>query len=59
VFNTTEGSKSISDSKVLRRTTLEQRVPYYTTIAAAKVVARAISKVESGSLDVRPLQSYI
>lgn len=58
VFNTTEGSKSISDSKELRRTTLEQRVPYYTTIAAARVAARAISEVESGSLDVRPLQSY-
>jgi carbamoyl-phosphate synthase large subunit len=58
VLNTTEGSKSLADSMTIRRTALEQRIPYYTTIAAAKVAARAICAQEAGPLEVRPLQSY-
>ncbi len=58
VINTTEGVKSLADSMTLRRTALEQRIPYYTTLAAAKAAVRAISQVESGALDVHPLQSY-
>jgi carbamoyl-phosphate synthase large subunit len=58
VFNTTEGTQSLEDSRAIRRTALEQRIPYYTTLAAAKVAARAICEVEAGPLDVRPLQSY-
>src|SRR5690606_10623397 len=33
VFNTTDGQKAVSDSKSLRRATLMQKVPYYTTMA--------------------------
>ncbi len=32
VFNTTDGQKAVSDSKSLRRATLMQKVPYYTTL---------------------------
>ncbi|MER2533544.1 MAG: carbamoyl-phosphate synthase large subunit [Rhizobiaceae bacterium] len=58
VFNTTDGQKAMSDSKSLRRATLMQKVPYYTTMAGAAAVAEAIAALKAGSLEVRPLQSY-
>ena len=58
VINTTDGSKSISDSKSLRRATLMQKVPYYTTMSGALAAAEAIKALKAGSLEVRTLQSY-
>ena len=58
VFNTTDGQKAVSDSKSLRRATLMQKVPYYTTLSGAAAVAEAIAALKAGSLEVRPLQSY-
>lgn len=58
VFNTTDSAKAISDSKSLRRATLMQKVPYYTTLSGADAVAEAIAALKAGSLEVRPLQDY-
>ena len=58
VFNTTDGQKAVSDSKSLRRATLMQKVPYYTTLSGAAAVAEAIAALKAGSLEVRPLQEY-
>ncbi len=58
VFNTTDGQQALSDSKSLRRATLMQKVPYYTTISGANSVAEAIAALKAGSLEVRPLQGY-
>ncbi|QPC88371.1 carbamoyl-phosphate synthase large subunit [Mesorhizobium sp. NBSH29] len=58
VFNTTDGQKALSDSKSLRRATLMQKVPYYTTLSGAGAVAEAIAALKAGSLEVRPLQEY-
>ena len=58
VFNTTEGASSISDSYSLRRTTLTLKIPYYTTVAGARASIAAIKAVQSGGLEVAPLQSY-
>jgi carbamoyl-phosphate synthase large subunit len=58
VINTTDGNKAISDSKSLRRATLMQKVPYYTTMAGAEAAAHAIKALKAGNLEVRPLQSY-
>ncbi|MDI7860924.1 carbamoyl-phosphate synthase large subunit [Rhizobiaceae bacterium n13] len=58
VFNTTNGNKAISDSKSLRRATLMQKVPYYTTMAGAQAAAEAIRALKAGNLEVRPLQDY-
>jgi carbamoyl-phosphate synthase large subunit len=58
VFNTTDGQKAMSDSKSLRRATLMQKVPYYTTLAGATAVSEAIAALKAGSLEVRPLQDY-
>jgi carbamoyl-phosphate synthase large subunit len=58
VFNTTEGAKAIKDSFSLRRTTLINGIPYYTTVAGARAAVQAIEALKHGSLDVAPLQSY-
>jgi carbamoyl-phosphate synthase large subunit len=58
VFNTTDGKTAVSDSKSLRRATLMQKVPYYTTLSGAAAVAEAIAALRAGSLEVRPLQEY-
>ncbi len=58
VINTTDGSKSVSDSKSLRRAALMQKVPYYTTMSGALAAAEAIKGLKAGSLEVRTLQSY-
>ena len=58
VFNTTDGAQAIVDSRSLRRTALLHKVPYYTTIAGAVAVSLGIEAYRSGTLEVRPLQSY-
>jgi len=58
VFNTTEGATALTDSLSIRRTALTLKVPYYTTIAGAAAVTQAIAALQSGSLEVAPLQSY-
>ncbi len=58
VINTTDSNKAISDSKSIRRATLMQKVPYYTTMAGAEAAAIAIQALKAGNLEVRPLQSY-
>ncbi len=54
VINTTDGNKAISDSKSLRRATLMQKVPYYTTMSGALAAAEAIQALKAGSLEVQP-----
>ena len=58
VFNTTEGVSSISDSYSLRRSALTLKIPYYTTVAGARASIASIKAVQSGGLEVAPLQSY-
>ena len=58
VFNTTEGSKALSDSKDIRRSALLHHVPYYTTLAGAVAVTRAIKALKSDTLQVAPLQGF-
>jgi len=58
VFNTTDGAQAIVDSRSLRRAALLHKVPYYTTIAGAVAVSLGIEAYRSGTLEVRPLQSY-
>ncbi|WP_072377780.1 carbamoyl-phosphate synthase large subunit [Hyphomicrobium sp. NDB2Meth4] len=59
VFNTTAGAKALSDSKDIRRTALLHHIPYYTTIAGAMAVTRAIRALKAGTLSVAPLQSFV
>ena len=59
VFNTTEGSKALADSKDIRRTALLHHIPYYTTLAGAVAVTQAIRALQKGTLRVAPLQSFV
>jgi len=59
IFNTTEGSQSITDSYQLRRTALTHNIPYYTTTRGAISAMEAIKVLKSSSLEVKPLQSYV
>jgi carbamoyl-phosphate synthase large subunit len=58
VVNTTVGAAAIRDSFSLRRSALQRDVPYFTTMAAAKAAALAISALRRGRLDVRALQDF-
>ncbi len=58
VVNTTSSPQSIEDSFSLRRTALETRTPYVTTIAGAIAAAEASAERSKGSLEVRTLQEY-
>ncbi len=54
IVNTTEGRKAIADSSTIRRTALQHKVPYTTTLAAARAVCMAL---EFGNeITVRRLQ---
>ena len=59
VFNTTEGAKAVADSKDIRRTALLHHIPYYTTLAGAVAVTRAIKAMKADILKVAPLQAYV
>ena len=50
--------KSLRDSFSIRRTALEQKIPYFTTIAGAQAAAEAIAVLRQGPLAVKPLQEY-
>ncbi len=58
VFNTTEGSQALADSRSLRRAALLHKVPYYTTLAGALAAAQGIKAYKGGDLEVRALQDY-
>ena len=58
VFNTTDGAQALSDSASIRKTALQMKIPYSTTMAGAAAVTLAIHSLKSGSLEVAPLQSY-
>ena len=58
VINTTEGQKSISDSRDIRRTALMGKIPYYTTVPGAIAAVEGIIGLRNGQLTVRPLQDY-
>ncbi len=58
VFNTTEGWQSLKDSASIRRSSLAQKVPYFTTASASVAAAHAIAALSGHPLDVCPLQSY-
>jgi carbamoyl-phosphate synthase large subunit len=46
------------DSFSIRRTALEMRLPYFTTVAAAEAAAQAIAALRTSSPGVRALQDY-
>ena len=57
VINTTSGKQSLKDSFSLRRTALTQKVPYFTTAAAARATVESIKALDQGDYEVESLQS--
>ena len=57
VFNTTSGKQALQDSKSLRRTALNEKIPYFTTASAAKATVEAIKALAEGDYEVESLQS--
>jgi len=57
VINTTKTQNSIRDSYSIRRTSLMNNIPYYTTMAGAKIAVDAIVILKKNNLTVRSLQS--
>ena len=58
VFNTTEGSKALADSRSLRQAALLNKVPYYTTLSGSVAAAQGIAAYANDVVEVRSLQSY-
>ena len=54
IVNTTEGSQAIADSYPIRRTALQYRVPYFTTVAGARALVEAMRA--PGVPEVRSMQ---
>jgi carbamoyl-phosphate synthase large subunit len=58
VFNTTEGTTALADSRSLRSAALLHKVPYYTTLSGAVAAAQGIKAYLEGELEVHALQGY-
>jgi len=56
VINTTEGTKSVSDSYSLRRSALVNKIPYCTTLAAANACIQAIDSLKNNEIKVKAIQ---
>jgi carbamoyl-phosphate synthase large subunit len=58
VINTVHGADSQKDSYSIRRTTLTQGIPYFTTMSAAKAAVRGIEALKAKPLQVVSIQEY-
>jgi carbamoyl-phosphate synthase large subunit len=58
VVNTPSGKLSQYDDSYIRKTTIKYKVPYITTLAAAKAAARGIGEYQKGRSKVKSLQEY-
>ena len=56
VMNTTEGALAVEDSREIRSVALYDRIPYFTTAAAAHAAAQAMQARREGPVQVMPLQ---
>ena len=56
LINTTEGTQTVQDSREIRSVALYDRIPYFTTAAAAHAAAQAMQARDEGDLVVKSLQ---
>ncbi len=56
VFNSTEGTAAVEDSRSIRAIALADRIPYYTTLAGSHAAALAMKAKVAGDIKVRALQ---
>jgi carbamoyl-phosphate synthase large subunit len=58
VFNTPEDGRALKDSYLIRRTAVNQNIPYYLTVDGAQAAIGAIEALLKGEHQVRSLQEY-
>ena len=58
VINTVYGEQSIKDSFSLRRSSLNQNLPYCTTMAGASAMVSALKFVKEDDLSIKSIQEY-
>ncbi|MCM8757072.1 MAG: carbamoyl-phosphate synthase large subunit, partial [Candidatus Omnitrophica bacterium] len=58
IINTPKGKMSQYDDSYLRKSAIKYRLPYITTVAAARAAALSIEARRQGTLNVRSLQEY-
>jgi carbamoyl-phosphate synthase large subunit len=58
VINTPLGARAASDSAYIRRASVQYRIPYFTTVEAARMAARAIESLHRHPPDVLSLQEW-
>ncbi len=56
IINTTSGAKSISDSLSIRRTALSKKIPYFTTISAAKIAITGLNIINNNEIHIKSIQ---
>jgi carbamoyl-phosphate synthase large subunit len=58
IVNTTVGKQSIIDSFPIRRSALDNQIPYVTTIRGASAVVKAIEALKQHKINVKAVQLY-
>ena len=58
VINTPSGKKEAHDDSYIRKAAVKARVPYITTIAAAKAALAGIKAAQEKKFDVKSLQDF-
>jgi carbamoyl-phosphate synthase large subunit len=58
VINTPAGKLSRYDDSYIRKAAIQYRVPYITTLAAARAAAKGITAYREGKSEIKSLQSY-
>ncbi len=59
IINTSSGKQTVSDSSSLRQAAVLYRIPYTTTITAARALALAIKEKSHLGLSVKSMQEYL
>ncbi len=58
IINTPIGRESKSDDSYIRKAAIKYKIPYITTIAAAKAAVEGIADIKSGGIEIKALQDY-
>ena len=56
VINTTSGEKSMADSFSIRRCAIRNKIPYFTTISAARVAVTGLNLIKKTEFSVKSIQ---
>ena len=58
IINTPVGRESKYDDSYIRRAAIQHRIPYITTIAAAKATVEGMETAKCGGIEIRSIQEY-